>query len=244
MRIINHSGAQIGSFDIDSFPLWMDNRNEPIVRCGGDVYGSIFDPECSVECYVADPRRSFARQIYNVIDQYPFGSENWPLVDFLVTLLVDLGFDLERPSFGQQVAFWTMFPFGVSQHIATSYMKICGFNDNHRKVSRVVNNPFFRCDTNVPETCLLEICEHADLCFAVDMREEIPPAVEVANEIAMLCHIHEGSEVTEAARKEIVERLFEVGLWNDDISSVKQHQRSPLEGDFDKELEFQKKGEL
>ena len=122
---------------------------EPIVRVGGEPFESHYESEFHLETYIADPRRSFVKPLYQMSDKWVDGA--WWVADFLACFLLDLGFNLSNPTKAMSVAFWTMFPEGVSRHLSVSWRRIACFNRCHGDIPRVINNPFFYCDSNVAE---------------------------------------------------------------------------------------------
>ena len=141
MKIINHIEEDTNPTFLDDAEKWLDNRQEPIVRIGGEAFESHFAPEGLLESYIADPRRSFVKLLYQESEKWTEGA--WQIADFLTCFLLDLGFNLERPTKAMIVAFWTMFPEDVSRHLSKSWRRIACFNSRHSDIPRVINNPFF-----------------------------------------------------------------------------------------------------
>ena len=208
MRIINHTEADANPAFLDDDEKWMDNRNEPIVRVGGEVYESHYESECHLETYVADPRRSFVEPLYLNSSKWVDGA--WWVTDFLACLFLDLGFGLAHPTKAMIIAFWTMFPEGVSRHLYNSWRRIACFNHRHCDVPRVINNPFFYTDTNAAETRLLEIAQDSGCTYAIDLANEAASAETLAREIALLNHIHEGDVAVESAYGKILPQIADV----------------------------------
>ena len=190
MRIINHIEEDPATAFLDDDEKWLDNRLEPIVRIGGEPFESHYESEFHIETYIADPRRSFVKPLYQMSDKWVDGA--WWVADFLACFLLDLGFNLSNPTKAMSVAFWTMFPEGVSRHLSVSWRRIACFNRCHCEMPRVINNPFFYCDSNVAEKRLLQIVEDAGCTYAVDLANPYENAEALAREIALLNHIHEG----------------------------------------------------
>ena len=208
MRIINHLEDDANPEFLDDDEKWLDNRMEPIVRIGGEVFESHYEDECQLETYIADPRRSFVKPLYQESEKWTEGA--WQIADFLTCFLIDLGFNLERPSKAMIVAFWTMFPEGVSRHLSMSWRRIACFNAHHCDVPRVINNPFFFCDTNAAETRLLQIAEDAGCTYVVDLANPYERAETLTREIALLNHIHEGDTVVSAAYNRLLPQITDV----------------------------------
>ena len=208
MKIINHIEEDSNPGFLDDDEKWLDNRNEPIVRIGGEVFESHFAPEESLGTYIADPQRSFLRPLYHVVDKWREGA--WQVAEFIVCLLLDLGFNLAHPTKAMIVAFWTMFPEGVSSHLSMSWRRIACFNTRHRGILRVINNPFFYCDPNAAETRLLQIAEDSGCTYAVDLANPCASAETLALEIALLNHIHEGDTAVEAAHSMMLPQIVDV----------------------------------
>ena len=198
MRIINHIETDANPTFWDCDDKWMDNRNEPVVRIGDEVFECHYEPECNChESYIVDPRRSLCRAVYARVSEFETGA--WPIADFLICLLADIGLCVSSVTRALQVAFWTMFPHGVNWHLEKSYLRICDFNAKHCDVPRVINNPFFYADPNASETRLLEIVQDSGCTYAIDLANEAASAETLAREIALLNHIHEGDATVESA---------------------------------------------
>ncbi len=198
MRIINHIETDATPTFWDDEDKWIDNRNEPVVRIGGEVFESHYSPEeCYYESYIADPRRSFCRPVYENAEDYEPG--DWQTADFFIHLVMDVGLIACSSRMARQVAFWTMFPAFVEPHLSLSYLCNCDFKVRHLDVPRVINNPFFHADPGASETRLLEIAQDSGCTYAIDLANEAASAETLAREIALLNHIHEGDATVESA---------------------------------------------
>ena len=208
MRIINHIETDTNPTFWDADDKWMDNRNEPVVRIGGEVYESHYESDCHLETYIADPRRSFVKPLYLELDKWVDGA-GW-LADFLACFLLDLGFDLVHPTKAMIVAFWTMFPRFLSFVEFKRWMGHSAYNNQVKEMPRVINNPFFYSDSNAAETRLLEIAQDGGFTYAIDLAKESASAETLAREIARLNHIHEGDAAVESAYGIILPQVADV----------------------------------
>ena len=214
MRIINHIETDATPTFWDYDDKWMDNRNEPVVRIGGEVFESHYEPEYNCyESYIVDPRRSLCRAVYARVSEYEAGA--WQIADFLTCLLEDIGLRTNSVTRASQVAFWTMFPHGVNRHLEKSYLRICDFNARHFDLPRVINNPFFYAEPNAAETRLLEIAQDSGCTYAIDLVNEAASAEILAREIALLNHIHEGDAAVESAYGIILPQIGDVLVSNE-----------------------------
>ena len=209
MKIINHieEDPVVPTF-LDDSKKWLDNRQEPIVRIGGEVFESHYRDECKLETYITDPRRSFVRPLYHESKGWIEGL--WPVAELLICFLRDLGFDLDHPAKAMSVAFWTMFPECVWHHLSASWNRDNCFNSRHFDVVRVINNPFFYCDSNAAESRLLEIAQDGRCTYAIDLANETAPSETLAREIALLNHIHEGDAAVAAAYSKILPQISDI----------------------------------
>ena len=205
MRIINHIEKDIAPVFLDDEDKWIDNRTESVVRIGGEAFESHFEPEWGIESFIVDPRRSLVRPVYARVCECAEGA--WQVADFLSQLILDLGLDTECPDKAQQVAFWTMMPFGVSRHLTKSWLHIACYNERHPEVLRVVNNPFFYADPHTSESRLLEIAHDGGCAYAVDLANPYESAETLSKEIALLNHIHEGDAAVAEAYQRIIEQV-------------------------------------
>ena len=180
----------------------LDNRAEPIVRKGGEVFKSCYDIEwCYHVCHVIDPARSLAKPVADLLDGN-IGEPHWTACDMLSVLIADMGINRRHPSLEDAVAFWTMFPDGVSEALSNCYMKDCSLLAKHGDIVRILNNPFFYKDRNANERRLVEIAEDSGLRFALDRIAVIPGPETIAREIAILNHgIRDSNKVEDIAKK-------------------------------------------
>ena len=91
MKVIFHcgyDGAPVESIYDDCF---LDNRQEPVVRIGGEPFKSCYDIEwgCS-RLHIIDPSRSLAAPILEILD-WDNGEPNWMTYDCLSRLIADMG---------------------------------------------------------------------------------------------------------------------------------------------------------
>ena len=110
MKIINHIEEDVNPIFLDADEKWLDDRQEPIVRIGGEPFESHYESEFHIETYIADPRRSFVKPLCQMSDKWVDGA--WWVADSLACFLLDFGFNLSNPTKAMSVAFWTMFPEG------------------------------------------------------------------------------------------------------------------------------------
>lgn len=196
---------------MDASDQEIDNRRDPVVRCGGEPFEYHYEFEFNqLLSFIVDPRRSLVRKVQAKLDEYVGG--DWYASDFCFALLRSLGIEKEKVGMPEQMAFSAMLPNSVSRCLATSYRHICDFRNLYRNVSRVINNPFFYATPGASESRLLEICEECGFAFSVDMTKEIPPADVLAEEVALLVHVEDGDEAVEAAKKRLLPEVKHV-LW-------------------------------
>lgn len=199
----------ISAFDVDDdMPMdasdqEIDNRLDPVVRCGGEPFEYHYEFDCyHLVSFIVDPRRSLVRKVQAKIEEYEAG--DWYASDFSYALLRSLG--IEKPNVGmaEQMAFLSMLPRSVSRCLATSYRHLCDFRNSYRNVSRVINNPFFYASPGSSESSLLEICEERGFSFSVDLTKEIPAPEVLAEEVSLLMHVEEGENAVAAAKMRLL----------------------------------------
>lgn len=208
MKIINHIKEDTNPIFLDNAEKWLDNRQEPIVRIGGEVFESHYESECHLETYIADPRRSFVKPLYLASEKWADGA--WQIADFLACFFLDLGLNLECPTKAMGSAFWTMFPECVSRHLFKSWRRNACFNVRYCEIPRVINNPFFYSAPNASETRLLQIAEDSGCTYAVDLANPYGNTETLAREIALLNHIHEGDSSIESTYNTILTQIADV----------------------------------
>lgn len=168
---------------------FINNLNEAIVRFGEEPFKSYYTVEIDYYGYSAiDPTRSFVNAVVKVMDEYAGEGNNWPANDAIHYLLRDLGFDERHLTKADLVAFWTMFPRGVSEFLSEPYMELCCYNNPHGDVMRVINNPWFYKDPNAPERRLVEIAEVGGFRYAVDRACFIASPEVLGKELALLSY--------------------------------------------------------
>ena len=209
MKVIFHcgyDGAPVESIYDDCF---LDNRQKPVVRIGGEPFKSCYDIEwgCSRN-HIIDPSRSLAAPILEVLD-WDNGEPNWMTYDCLSRLIADMGINRHHPSREDAVAFWTFFPDGVSSVLSNSYMHDCSFNAKHADIARVLNNPFFYKDRNVTKRRLVEIAEDSGVRFALDRTKFLPAPEILAREIALLNHGFRDRKSVDAVREGLIASIAE-----------------------------------
>ena len=139
---------------------FLDNRNEPVVRKGGEPFKSCYDIEwCYHISHVVDPSRSLAEPIVRLFDGQLVSDPHWSTCDCLSVLIADLGIERRQPTREDRIAFWTLFPDGAAEALSCCYMKDSRFLGKHADTVRVLNNPFFHKDPNANEKRLVEIAE-------------------------------------------------------------------------------------
>ncbi len=189
---------------------FLDNRQEPVVRSGGETFKSCYDIEWSYFVYhVIDPSRSRASPVLELMDWGNWDS-HWTTCDCISVMIADMGINRRHPSREDAVAFWTMFPDGVAQALSACYMKDDRFLAKHTDVVRVLNNPFFYKDRNATERRLVEIAEDNGLRFALDRISVIPTPEVLAREIALLNYgAREPPGVIDAVRERLSASIAE-----------------------------------
>lgn len=187
MREIFHTDEEDGICQNYYDDCMFANLDAPVVRSGGEPFKSYYSVEEGCYCNSAiDPSRSFVETVLKAMDERCSESNNWPACDAICVLLFDLGFDLVHLTRADIVAFWTMFPKGVSDFLSLPYLRLRCFNNPHGDVVRVLNNPCFYKDTNAPERRLVEIATVGGFRFALDRASYIAPASVLAKELALL----------------------------------------------------------
>ena len=187
MREIIHTDEEGGPCTNDYDDCMFANLDAPVVRSGGEPFKSYYSVEEGYYCYSAmDPSRSLVETVLKAIDERSSESNNWPACDAICVLLFDLGFDIVHLTRADIVAFWTMFPKGVSDFLSLPYLRLRCFNNPHGDVVRVLNNPCFYKDANAPERRLVEIASVGGFRFALDRAKHIAPASVLAKELALL----------------------------------------------------------
>ena len=167
---------------------FLDNREEPIIRKGGDPFKDCYDIEWSYHIsHVVDPCRSLTHPVIKLLDGN-YRETHWTACDCLSVLIADMEVNRRYPSREDVIAFWTMFPDGVAEALSNSYMKDSRFMGRHAEAVRVLNNPFFHKDPNANERRLVEIAEDNGLRFALDRIAILPSPSVLAREIALLNH--------------------------------------------------------
>lgn len=186
MKEIVHTDYEGRPCPTDNDDCMLCNLEAPVVRSGGEAFKSYYAVEWDYYCCSAvDPARSFAQALIDVIERCGDGN-TWPECDVIHTLLWDLGFDCKRLTRVDLVAFWTLFPKGLSEFVSLPYMKLGDFNSPHGNVVRVLNNPYFYKDANAPERRLVEIAEVGGFRFALDRACYIAQPSVLAKELALL----------------------------------------------------------
>lgn len=217
MKEIVHTDYEGRPCPTDNDDCMLCNFKAPVVRTGGETFRSYYAVEWSYYCYSAiDPSRSYVETLLKAMDERCGAENNWPACDAIMILLRDLGFDLVHLAKADLVAFWTMFPKGLSEFLSLPYLRFRCFNNPHGDVVRVLNNPYFYKDANAPERRLVEIAEVGGFRFALDRACYIAQPSVLAKELALLNYgCNEPSKVdvvAESLTTEIVEVLDDWGL--------------------------------
>ena len=188
MREIRHTdedGRPLNPMVIDNCML--DNLSAPVIRSGDEPFKSYYAVEICFYCYSAiDPSRSFVDTIVKAMDEQCSAENNWLVSDAIYVLLRDIGIDCRHLTHADIVAFWTMFPKGLSAFLSLPYMRLTSFNNPHGDVVRVLNNPFFYRDANAPYGRLVEIAEVDGFRFALDRACFLASPAVLAKELALL----------------------------------------------------------
>ncbi len=154
--------------------------------------------------------------LLKVMDERCSAENNWPASDAIHMLLRDIGFDCYNLSRADLVAFWTMFPKGLSHFLSLPYMRLTDFNNPHGDMVRVLNNPFFYRDANASGRRLVEIVEVNGFRFALDRACFLASPVVLAKELALLNYgCNEPEKVTtiaEGLAPAIAETMSDWGL--------------------------------
>lgn len=209
VKMISHISAEENPVYLEAWDEnWFDNRAQPIVRHGGEVFQVHFKPEIRMEIFTVDPRRSMVEPLWKAVDEND--NPSVAVDDFLACFVSDIGLLPDRSctaSQAAQVAFHTMLPDVVAKRLAQSWMRLSCFLPQHRDIVRVVNNPFFYADAHVSEKQLLEIAQDSGCTYAVDRSVEIPSAEMLAHEIAIVNHIQDGKVAIAKAECEILQQV-------------------------------------
>ena len=129
MREIIHTDEEGSPCTNDYDDCMFANLDAPVVRSGGEPFKSYYSVEEGYYCYSAiDPSRSLVETVLKAIDERSSESNNWPACDAICVLLFDLGFDIVHLTRADIVAFWTMFPKGVSDFLSLPYLRLRCFN--------------------------------------------------------------------------------------------------------------------
>ena len=190
MKEIIHSdydGKPVVPTTMDQGDCMLDNLNAPVIRSAGESFKSYYAVEYCFECYSAiDPSRSFVDTVVKAMDERCSAENNWPASDVIHVLLKDLGILNQKLTRADVVAFWTMFPKGLSSFLSLPYMKLTSFNNPQGDVVRVLNNPFFHRNANAPYGRLVEIAIVNGFRFALDRACFIASPAVLAKELAIL----------------------------------------------------------
>ena len=187
MKEIVHTDYEDRPCPTDDDDCMLCNLEAPVVRTGGEAFKSYYAVEWCYYCYSAiDPSRSYVNTLLKAMDERCSAENNWPASDAIHYLLRDLGYDCEHLDKADLVAFWTMFPKGLSGFLSGPYMKLRSFNHPHYNVVRVLNNPYFYKDANAPERRLVEIATVGGFRFALDRACYIAQPSVLAKELALL----------------------------------------------------------
>lgn len=187
MKEIIHTDYEGRPCSTNNDDCMIDNLAAPIVRTGKEPFKAFYAVEWCYYCYNAiDPSRSFVNTILKTMDEKSSPENNWPGSDAIHVMLWDLGFDSSHLTQADLVAFWTMFPKGLSDFLSMEYMKLQSFNRPNGEVVRVLNNPWFYKDTSASDRRLVEIATVGGFRFALDLTHYIAPPGVLANELALL----------------------------------------------------------
>ena len=184
----------------------MDNRQEPIVRIGGEPFECRYDFDYyEIANFICDPSRSFVRQVSAASEKEV--SMFWSFDCFVVYLAKALGHKMDNsPGNAMLASYWTMFP----RFLSSSEFDCGAYNNQAKGMARVINNPFFYCDPNAAETRLLQIAEDCGCSYAVDLANPYEDAETLAREIALLNHIHKGDAAVAAAYSKILPQISDI----------------------------------
>lgn len=187
------------------------NLDMPMVRSGGEPFKSYYSVEEGYYCYSAiDPSRSLVETVLNAINDRSSESNNWPACDAISVLLFDLGFDIAHLTRADIVAFWTMFPKGVSEFLSLPYLRLRCLNNSHGDVVRVLNNPYFYRDANAPERRLVEVAAVGGFRFALDRACYIAHPSVLAKELALLNYGCDKPSKVDAVAERLTTEITEV----------------------------------
>ena len=187
MKEIVHTDYEGRPCPVDNDDCMLCNLEAPVVRSGDEAFKSYYAVEWCYYCHSAiDPSRSYVETLLKAMDERCSAENNWPASDAIHYLLRDLGYDCEHLAKADLVAFWTMFPKGLSGFLSGPYMKLRSFNHPHCNAVRVLNNPWFYRDVNAPERRLVEIATVGGFRFALDRACYIAQPSVLAKELALL----------------------------------------------------------
>ena len=168
---------------------FMTNLEAPVVRSGDIPFKSYYSCEwCYHGYHTIDPSRSIAEMVLERVKFNANESGGWPACDMLARLLLDLGLPWNTVTKADALGFWTMFPVGVADFMADSYMKYSQYQQRNVNVLRVINNPFFYKNKNASDGRLVEIAEDMGFRYALDRAAILPAPEVIAHEIALLNH--------------------------------------------------------
>jgi len=218
VRVIIHTdyeGRPLIPADIDD--CFLDNLTSPVVRSGEEAFKSYYAVEWYYYCYSAiDPSHSYVETLVKAMDERSSAENNWPASVAIYMLLRDLGFNYKHLTRPDLVAFWTMFPRGLSDFMSLPYMRLTEFNNPHGNYVRVLNNPFFYKDPNAPDGRLVEIAEVAGFRFALDRACFIAAPAVLAKELALLNYAGKEparvNEIADGLMPVITETMSDWGL--------------------------------
>ena len=190
---------------------FMSNLEAPVVRCGDAPFKAYYSVEVNYwGFHTIDPSRSLAEMVLKCIRERS-DEDPWPACDMLYTLFTDIGFVFDRPSVGERIAFWTLFPDGTPEFLSRSYIgnRIHMSSKPGGHVLRVLNNPFFYRTENGSEKRLVEIAEHEGIHYALDLIKFMPSPEALANEIAWLNHGWEKPGLVPSVRQALTQPIAE-----------------------------------
>lgn len=190
MKEINHKDEEGRPLCAEAVGhCFLENLAAPVVRSGGEAFKSYYAVEYGYYGYSSiDPSRSYVETLAKAMDEHCTPGNNWPASDAIRILLGDLGFDVRHVPQADVVAFWTMFPDGLSEFLTLPYMRLTKFNRPHGDFVRVLNNPFFYRDPNAPIGRLAEIAGIGGFRFALDRACFVAAPYVVARELAQLSY--------------------------------------------------------
>lgn len=196
--------------DIDDCIL--DNRDEPVIRVGGEPITTYYDVEWYYYVkHIIDPARSLVRPILELLKDTD--RKLWPTCDFLHQIAYDLGLqrrDRQPVPRNSVIAFHTIFPHGTEDILSDSYIKFYDFKPKHSGFARVLNNPFFYDDKSASERRLVPICEDRGIAFALDRTKVVPSAETLATEIALLNHGFDDEKAVDPVKAKLTEGIAAV----------------------------------